>query len=339
MFSDNWCTALAGCGARSLSEHLPNFLRDMPRTTVLGLCDPDPRALLRAASLFEGVGAPVPLMFSHEDELLSKLGARLDALVIASPPSVHHRQVSAALRHDIDVLVEKPAVVTYAEGEDLLGRNVKRTRIIVAFQGAGSPQRAVVRDLLSAPGCVVSSLHGAIWQDWRRLHAHTWRQQAGENNGGFIYDTGLHLLHSVIDLVGPMAQVSGRVPCDREGLQVRAALTGVSASGVLVNLGLDGDGRRPAPRSELRIFTNRGIIETDVWGEYARAWTADGERLALPGNGGSRVWQRFVEDRGKPDGNLCDLAAWLHVQEFYDALMQSSRNGGCSVTVGARSRQ
>ncbi len=327
--------ALLGCGGRALSEHIPSFIRDVPRTAVLGLCDPDPHAVQRARQAFEQAGAPVPSVFSHEDELLAGLGSRLDALVIASPPAVHHRQVDTALEHRIDILVEKPAVMNHAEAESLLKRNIHGNQVVVAFQGASSRPRAFLRDFLGAPGCVPSSVQGAIWQDWRRLHADTWRQCSAENDGGFIYDTGLHLLHAVIDLVGPMALVNGHVASGPHGQKLQAGLTAVSVTGVLVNLSMNGDVPSATAGSGVRIFTNRGIIETDVWGEYARVHGADGKIRTLYNSGGMRLWQRFVEHRANHDGGMCDLDTWLDVQRFYDALMESSRQGGTAVPASS----
>ncbi|HET6823952.1 MAG TPA: Gfo/Idh/MocA family oxidoreductase, partial [Anaerolineales bacterium] len=41
-----------------------------------------------------------------------------------------------------------------------------------------------------------------VWQDWGGNTVNTWRQEPALSGGGFLFDTGAHLLNTVADLAG-----------------------------------------------------------------------------------------------------------------------------------------
>lgn len=103
---------VVGCGWWSTVAHLPT-LRDDPRARLVAVADPDAGKRERATATFGAEQA-----FATWEELLD--GARLDALVIASPPKHHFAPAAAALARGIPVLVEKPMVVSPEEGRRLV---------------------------------------------------------------------------------------------------------------------------------------------------------------------------------------------------------------------------
>ncbi len=103
--------AIAGCGAITLTSHLPAALRS-PAVRVVGLADPDPRC--REAARERCGGAPVAAS-ARLEEILE--GA--EAVLVASPNHTHAAVARPALERALPVLVEKPITTTYADAVQL----------------------------------------------------------------------------------------------------------------------------------------------------------------------------------------------------------------------------
>ncbi len=48
----------------------------------------------------------------------------------------------------------------------------------------------------------ILNISAVVWQDWATLTEGTWRQQPELSGGGFLFDTGAHMLNTVSDLAG-----------------------------------------------------------------------------------------------------------------------------------------
>lgn len=130
---------------------------------------------------------------------------RPDAVVVASPDDTHAGYVVAALRHDLDVIVEKPLAAFAEQAQEILlaerasagtvtvGHNVRystslrRMRNLVA---GGAIGRVVAVDLLWG----VDTYHGASYfRRWNRERA---------NSGGLSVHKAVHHLDMVNWLIG-----------------------------------------------------------------------------------------------------------------------------------------
>ena len=148
------------------------------------------------------------------------------------------------MRAGLDVLLEKPMAVTVEEAERLLRvkRETGRT-VLVAYQGSLSPLFARVRGLV-ASGDIgeLIAVQGAVWQDWAPQFEGNWKQRPELSGGGFVFDTGSHLINAVCDLSGrAFRSVAARF--DRRGLPVEVVgtVTGALADGIPVTLAFCGE--------------------------------------------------------------------------------------------------
>ncbi len=131
--------------------------------------------------------------------------ARPDAVIVASPDATHAQYAIAALRHGIDVIVEKPLAASAQQARDILlaesastgtvtvGHNVRystslrRMRNLVA---GGAIGRVVAVDLLWG----VDTYHGASYfRRWNRERA---------NSGGLSVHKAVHHLDMVNWIIG-----------------------------------------------------------------------------------------------------------------------------------------
>ncbi|PJF33456.1 MAG: gfo/Idh/MocA family oxidoreductase, partial [Candidatus Thermofonsia Clade 1 bacterium] len=75
--------------------------------------------------------------------------------------------------------------------------------LVVAFQGSLSPQvREAARLVQSGELGALQGIQGYLWQCWEQMTRNTWRQQPELSGGGFLFDTGAHLLNTVSDIAG-----------------------------------------------------------------------------------------------------------------------------------------
>ena len=87
------------------------------------------------------------------------------------------------------------------------------------------------------------------------------------SGGGFLFDTGAHMLNTVADLAGEdFAEVAAWLEDDGRPVDIRAAVMGRLASGALVTMNACGSAI-PSCHSDIRVFTTGAILRTGIWGE------------------------------------------------------------------------
>ena len=75
-----------------------------------------------------------------------------------------------------------------------------------------------------------------MWQDWATNTAGSWRQP-GASGGGFLFDTGAHMLNTVTDLAGEdFTEVAAWQEDDGYPVDIRSVVMGRLASGALVTM-------------------------------------------------------------------------------------------------------
>lgn len=103
----------------------PNLIRNTERLGALAMiCDRDPSTLARLSQSHPGV--PVTLDYA---EVLSD--ESLEAVVLATPASTHHRLALQAMEAGKHVFVEKPLALTAAEAEELATEADRLDRILM----------------------------------------------------------------------------------------------------------------------------------------------------------------------------------------------------------------
>ena len=104
--------ALIGCGRMALG-HLRSMLPQ--REQMIGYCEPSPTAYAKASELYTALGLTPPPNEPDLEQLLHRYGPELDAALIITPHVYHYAQATACLEAGLDVLLEKPMVITAAK--------------------------------------------------------------------------------------------------------------------------------------------------------------------------------------------------------------------------------
>lgn len=138
----------------------------------------------------------------------------IQAVVLATPHSLHADQVRRAAAAGKHVFVEKPLALSVADA-DLMIQAAEEAGIVLAvgfnrrFHPSMRHLRRLTRD--GALGTIVSvsaeqtALHGLD------LTPEAWRAQPEEAPGGAMTAIGVHLVDGMIDLLGPITAVTARV--------------------------------------------------------------------------------------------------------------------------------
>jgi predicted dehydrogenase len=315
--------------------HLADMLwRD--DTEVVAVCEPSAAAFGAAAELFDQHGRPVPPNEPDWTRYVETYADQLDAVVIITPHVFHYAQANACLEAGLDVLLEKPMVMTAEEATALIETRDRTGRLlVVAFQGSLSPQvREASRLLRSGELGAILNINAVAWQDWATMTAGTWRQQPELSGGGFLFDTGAHMLNTVADLAGEdFAQVSAWMEDDGRPVDIRAVVMGRLVSGALVTMNACGSAI-PSSHSDIRVFTTKAILRTGIWGEVLELQRAGAGRLSkVRSVAGVPVWEQFLNVRSGRAVNPSPPEVGLRMARLWDAIRESSSNHGAVVSI------
>ncbi|MDJ1009232.1 MAG: Gfo/Idh/MocA family oxidoreductase [Paracoccaceae bacterium] len=210
--------------------HLYHTLIVRNDCAVVAVCDHDPARL--AAIHPEAVGR-----YASPGDMVRE--ARLDAIVIASPP--HHRRdaLAAAIDGGLPVFLEKPVAGTPAQARDLAAFCGDHP-IMVGFSFRfHAPARELV-ELVSGPLGAPRILNAEYLFDWVPEAPWIWDKAKG---GGFLNENSCHLFDVVAALMGrPETVYAAGFDDGARPSATGAALTMTFASGAVAALTCGGIG-------------------------------------------------------------------------------------------------
>lgn len=320
--------------------HLGDLLR-RDDTEVVAVCEPSPAAYAAAAELFDRHGRPAPPNEPDWRRFIAAHADQLDAVFIITPHVLHFAQATACLEAGLDVLLEKPMVMTADEATALIETRDRTGRLlVVAFQGSLSPQiREASRLLRSGELGAILNIDAVVWQDWATLTGGTWRQEPALSGGGFLFDTGAHMLNTVADLAGEdFAEVAAWMEDDGRPVDIRAVVMGRLASGALVTMNACGSAI-PSCHSDIRVFTTKAILRTGIWGEALELQRAGAGRLRkVRSVAPMPVWEQFLNVRSGRESNPSPPEVGLRMARLWDAIRASAGRGGSVVRINEPAR-
>jgi len=176
--------------------HLPNLLKDK-RVQLTAVADPSPA---QTVTLLAKAGLTLPAYTDYKEMIRRE---KLDAVFICTPHSLHYEQVRFALLAGLHVLVQKPFTVRSDHAFKLTALAEKQSRcLMVAYQRFYHGQAMYARELI-AKGYIgdVRGVACYITQDWD-TRALGWRKDPALAGGGFMMDTGSHLVSSMLAITG-----------------------------------------------------------------------------------------------------------------------------------------
>lgn len=324
---------MIGCGIMA-GIHLQVMLPQFKDTLVPVVCEPSKKQYEAIAKIFAAAGREIPPNEPNLYRLLDQYADQLDVAFIITPHVFHHDQTEACLEAGLDVLLEKPMVMSVAEANSLIDIRDKTGRLlVVAFNGGLSPEiRTAAEMIRSGQVGRLQSISATVWQNWRDYTANTWRQVPEMAGGGFLFDTGAHMLNTVTALAGEeFEEVAAWLDNRGAPVDIIATVMGRLTSGALVTMHGSGE-TVPSCDSDVRVFCSNAIIRTGVWGRYLEMLCRgeeDFEPVEVPPSSGA--WQQFLAIRRGELANPCPPEVGLRMSRLWDAIKASSAQGGKTV--------
>lgn len=327
--------AMIGCGGMA-RHHIRRILQQQDTTQVVATCEPSGQAYEAFCAIFDDAGLTPPPNEPNLEALLKERGGEIDTAFIITPHAMHHDQAKACLESGIDVLLEKPMVMTAAEANSLIETRDRTGRLLaVSFNGSLSPQiRAASRLLRSGELGSIMNIHAVAWQSWKLGTAGTWRQNPVMSGGGFLFDTGAHMLNTVSDLAGEdFVEVAAWLDNRGTPVDILGSAMARTRSGAFVTLSACGDAIKSC-HSDVRVFCTEAILRTGIWGERLEVQRQGQERLMpvrVPASLGQ--WDQFLRVRAGKMANPCPPEIGLRMAQLWDAIQVSAAQNGQPVHI------
>jgi Predicted dehydrogenases and related proteins len=174
-------------------------LLELPEVQITALSDTSEGNRVAFAEKF---GLQDARQFSGYEDMLEQ--GEIDAVVICSPHTLHFRQAYDALDRGLHVLIEKPMTCSSAEAEQLIQKAEESGKVMqVSYQRHFQPEFLYIRDAI-ASGEIgkLTSVTASLSQEWKQLTEGTWRQVPSLSGGGFLMDSGSHIIDVLLWTTG-----------------------------------------------------------------------------------------------------------------------------------------
>ena len=287
----------------------------------------------RFAATCVAAGAAAPRAYESAEAMLAAEARHLDAVYVSTPHAFHARNALAVLAAGLDLLLEKPMVTNVPEALALEAEQARTGKtVVIAFQGGLSPLVHDTRRRAQAGefGELVS-VSATIWEGWKNSYTGNWKQVPEISGGGFMFDTGAHMMNTVCVLAdSPFTRLSAYM--DNRGIAVdlAAAVAGRLENGALVTLNAAGDGPQGCA-SSITFYYSQAIVAIDAWGGW-RQISRDGvagqretqETRATP-------MQTFLAVRSGALENPSTVANGVQFARLWDAIKASAAQDGVPV--------
>jgi len=325
--------ALIGAGGMA-RHHLELMVEKGAEITVI--CEPSGNNYELAVERLQELGAPPPPNEPNLPDLLDKYASNLEAVFIVSPHAFHYTQAKMCMEAGLDVLLEKPMVMNAQEALSLIeARDETGQLLVVAFQGGLSPQvTEAARLIQSGELGELLTVSGMVWQGWKNATTNTWRQQPEISGGGFLFDSGAHMLNTICTLVGEdFATVCAWTDNRGTDVDINGVVMGRLNSGALVTINGSGDTIQ-GMETQIHVTLTDGVIHTGQFGErlfVRRAGEKEYVATDLPPMRGA--WEQFLQVRAGEIENPCPPEVGLRMAKLWDAIKASASKDGQPVAT------
>jgi len=223
----------------------------------------------------------------------------LDAVVLATPHSLHTTQVIAAAAAGKHVYCEKPFTLTKREAEDAVAAVRKAgTTLAVGYNRRFHPEMIKLRDMIRG-GELGTLLHVEATMTFPNvlfINPSHWRADKSETPLGGLMPMGVHAIDGMIDLCGPIDHAFA------QSFRRAAPIDADDTTSILVRMkegmsGYLGTMTTTGPGFSFQVFGSKGWVRLEGLTHVAGA-SSEERRMRLfgtckfqPVKGEAKVWQ------------------------------------------------
>ncbi|MEX0885023.1 MAG: Gfo/Idh/MocA family oxidoreductase [Phycisphaeraceae bacterium] len=318
--------AILGCGGFAGVHAKRLVARD--DVEIVALCDVSDDITGKYCQTHLGTLDPQPRRFVDRATMYKE--AKPDAVFICTPHTLHYEHASEALAHGCHVFLEKP-MVTSAEQAYALKEEAERAgRIVfIGYNTPCSPEFDFIRESIRKGTFGRLELIVAhISQNWMKGTAGKWRQDPALSGGGQAYDSGAHLLNSLVwSVESNLDSVYAFIDNRETPVDINSAINVRFENGVMAAIGIGGN--CPVYGTHMTFLFEKGKIDVDGWNAaWIAAYTAEGPVDPLPLKGEKQTpddhfiacVQGKATPRTNPDHGIAQ-------SELMDAIYESAKTG------------
>lgn len=210
----------------------------------------------------ERFGGPA---YEDYETMLREHASTLDAVTIVTPHTLHYEQAMACLENNLHVFLEKPLVTDIEDAHELVATAQRRDRVlVVGYQRHYHPVYSKIKDVIDS-GQIgdVHTVSCYMGQNWIRKFPNAWRTDPALSGGGQLYDSGSHLIDTLLWTTGTTpVSVSAMMDYGEYSVDVNSSLA----------LRLERDGR---PVTAGVTITADGVQDPNTY-EGLNIWGTEG---------------------------------------------------------------
>ncbi|MBB3411141.1 putative dehydrogenase [Rhizobium sp. BK316] len=322
-----------GAGLKA-AEYAQSWAR-MPEIEFVALADTSETSRKRLIDVCTAAGAPEPKSFADYRDLLTKCRDELDIIYVSTPHASHAEQATAVAEAGLDLFLEKPMVTTVAEAETLIAAQKKSgVTIVTAFQGGLSPLVLDTRKrALSGEFGELIAISGMIWESWSSNYDGHWKQQPEISGGGFMFDTGAHMMNTVCLLANSdFDSVSAYMNNQGKKVDIATAVSARLKNGALATLTAAGEGP-PGCASYIIFFYSKAIVRIDAWGGWREISVGRISELREEAEILGNPMKNFLAIRAGTMENSGSVEMGLRFARLWDAIKESAAADGTPVRI------
>ena len=198
---------IIGCGIITQEAHLPALLKLKDKIEVISLCN---HTLPKAQKTAELLGSPEIPLYTDWKEMISK-ESEMEAVLVSLPIPMNYPVSRFCIESGLNVICEKPA-----------GADGTEAALTLELNQPGGPKFMTAENFHFYPGVqkasrlcregLIGNVHSLQWNVLQfmavdnKFNQTVWRNQ-NEYPGGYVMDGGVHFVHGLQMIAGPVVSV------------------------------------------------------------------------------------------------------------------------------------
>lgn len=198
----------------------------------------------------------------YADHADPKLAEQVDAVIVCTPPNLHHDIVKHFLERGVHVLCEKPLTIASQEARDLVAQ--ARDRELTLMMAS---KFRYVDDIIKAKAIVESGILGRIilYENSfcsKIAMGDRWNAVKSVSGGGVLIDNGSHSADIARYLLGPIMDVQAQPGLPTQGLDVEdtVRVQFLTQGGVIGTFDLSWSITKETPHY-VQVFGSEGTLQ------------------------------------------------------------------------------
>ncbi len=315
---------VVGCGAMG-RNHI-NMLKVLPDVEIAALIDPRQEVAEERLEQLCKPASQSPQIFKELEKAIDSL--EMDGVVIVTPHVYHLQQTMLSLEKGLHVLCEKPVATTEEDMLKIMEKSRETGKYVqAAYAGVISDEQAYAKRMKEW-GMLgdVTFVQGKVAQMWWPHAQAGWRGDPAISGGGQVFDSGSHLLVSILWLTDfEVAQVFAWVDYKHDmKVDIDAAIAIDFVGDALGSVMVSGDAGGFDHNATL--YGTKGRVSVGLYGMYMDHYEGNNLVKSMKADKPGDVCKRFVEViRGEQEPLSLEYS--LRLVGLQNAILESGRTG------------